>query len=135
MPNNQEYASLAERCEGATGPDRELDAEIFAAVRPGPDWAHQSSSANRVWARHYTASLDAAMSLVDDCAVLVALGEMLHDGLPGARVGRPDLAGAPIFSGTAHGVMVRTPITTQLALALCAAALKARSQTVEDSRG
>jgi len=126
---------LIERLEKATGPDRELDADIHAAVYGGVP----SQRAPHAWmrsygpafvfhdkeygiatdkdshARHYTASLDAALSLVPD-------GKDWHvemcDGCALAAVGeRIDIAFEP------H----KFP-----AIALCIAALKARIAVVRD---
>lgn len=82
MPNRDELIALAERCEAATGPDRALDATIVATVRIGTEheWAYKhpawiSDSSGRVHlekngpsfsAAAYTASLDAAMTLVPE---------------------------------------------------------------------
>jgi hypothetical protein len=66
---NESLIALAERCEKATGPDRELDRAIFDAVTGGvfgPDNArfwHSTSASSRA-ANPFTASLDAAMTLV-----------------------------------------------------------------------
>ena len=73
--------ALAERVEAATGADRELDAQVWLACVPGTTrnelcYIHKASSrecvidetrdANRrlIIVPYYTASLDAAMSLV-----------------------------------------------------------------------
>jgi len=55
--------ALAERAEQASGPDRELDAEIKRILAVGPEWSRATPEARKVWARRYTASLDAAKSL------------------------------------------------------------------------
>ena len=88
--------TLAERCEQAARPDRELDFAIAAGVGwPDSPNLHQH-------ARRYTESLDAAVTLVPD-----GLGWMIMGNA--AKVGRLPSRGA-------------TP-----ALALCAAALRARA--------
>ena len=88
---------LADRVEGLTGPDREVDAEIAAAVRYFPKgvgfvWQHalkpNSPESGRVEcctslgtggphyaALRYSASLDAAMSLADEDTAAQALRE------------------------------------------------------------
>ena len=58
---------LAERCEAATGPDRELDLRIEAAINPeyaGLDEEHARFLTRYGGHPSYTASLDAAMTLV-----------------------------------------------------------------------
>lgn len=126
-----ELLELAERCKKATGPDRELDAEIAKSLgwpnvryysanggifskendemRPVPEW---------------TASIDAALTLVPEgWAVLLAFSEQrsvcdVHTNPLGQEGTWP-----------AHSTAA-TP-----ALALCAAALKARHHTgAEDGR-
>ena len=106
-----EMLALADRCEKASGPDRDLERLIWSAVgspaiRPIPV---------------YTASLDAAMSLVPDgwdCAIYTSDG-VAHAGCspsdPDVRTADTDDA----MSATA-------------ALALCAAALRARTALLSD---
>ena len=122
---------LAERCEQATGADRRLDAEIDIAVRGFPEQAYEQTNGlrgkgspelNRIdwfikWgADRYTASLDAAMTLVPEGYVF-GLGNFDPDGgtaKAAAIVGAtPDEDRNPTFAATP-------------ALALCAAALRAR---------
>lgn len=117
---------LADRVEKASGPDRELDGDIFLAIRP--------SSRGRIFnAPKYTASLDAAMTLADGIGVLMALSDIGADGLPLARVARPDIDGGPIYSGIASCIMTDTAPVAGLAIAVCAAALRARA--MEAGRG
>lgn len=52
---------LAEACERADGADRELDAAISAIIEP-----YEDSFYHRYESPRYTASLDAAMSLVPE---------------------------------------------------------------------
>jgi hypothetical protein len=75
MTDAQTLLALAERCEKATGPDRELDADIQEAVGREPiGWNKLLSGWQSVdltiiqMAEPYTASLDASTSLFpDDC--------------------------------------------------------------------
>lgn len=96
------FADLIARLEKATGPDRNLDVDIFETQRP----SHLSLPP------HYTASIDDALTLVPEDAAW-----SLHD------VGCEDYASADVFldrsSFTARG---ETP-----AIALCIASLKART--------
>lgn len=77
MTTESELIALAERCEAATGPDRELDALIHVAVgrsegnpiaAPGMSgWCVGSeTNPNPVLSLAYTASLDTAMTLVPE---------------------------------------------------------------------
>ncbi len=75
-----EWEALIARIEAAEGPDRELDADIHLALHPEhlvapwmrgtPAWqSHIFFHATKQWtieARRYTASLDAALSLVPE---------------------------------------------------------------------
>jgi hypothetical protein len=117
--------ALAERCEQAAWPDRELDAEIawmltaqdrkrlgppdlrreiWHAGLPTPAWVPFENVSS--FHPHYTASLDAAVTLVPD-----GCGWMVMSSA--AKVG----------VWPSHGA---TP-----ALALCAAALRARAAAYE----
>lgn len=114
--------ALAERCERATGPDRELDLAIARVrkVNPVPATAKFNTSLDGgecAWSRGmgmrvpaYTASLDAAMTLV------------------------PERANVQTQNfGSLRGPMVlvepneRFASAATLPLALCAAALRARA--------
>jgi hypothetical protein len=145
---------LAVRVEQASGPDRELDCLIWCAeLGIRPEWQGQClvagiegvigwidpgehqrnfhtnrSATGPASVPAYTASLDAAMTLLDQYGVLLHLSDIGADGLPYARVGRPDLDEAPIFTGISSGVAKDATPTSGLALALCAAALRARSE-------
>lgn len=133
---------LAERCERAEGPDRELDAAVFRALgMPLPthiatvpigleyDAAERCflmplpMSDMRVRYEHpeYTASIDAALTLKGEIGVLITLSEIKGDGMPMCIIGNP--ATAELFEASAA-----TP-----ALALVAAALRARAH-LENAR-
>lgn len=113
---------LAERCEAATGPDRELDRAIFEwlTLVDGfvPDRAHQSYPQYA-----YTASLDAAMTLVPEG------WEPLIDGVS------KDRAAAWIVELYAinDSPPFRHGSANTGALALCAAALRARAALSKQS--
>jgi hypothetical protein len=96
---------LAERCEKATGPDFDLSFAIWqAAIEPIAPSSRQPD---------YTASLDAAMTLVPEGAELVTLVLINSAGrMPSAGI-----------DGGEHISHAATP-----ALALCAAALRARAK-------
>ena len=96
---------LAERCEAAEGPDRELDLDIMR-------WA-ENIGGDPANARPYTASIDAALMLVPKRHTWT----LYADGCAGVCPKRDD---DDLADGT---IWAATP-----ALALCAAALRARSK-------
>jgi hypothetical protein len=137
---------LADRCEQATGPDRELDCEIWADandlklewqgnclvagiegvigwIDPGEhsrNFSTNRSATGPAAIPAYTASLDAAMTLVPE-GWEVALYWGMSGFKPEAQLERDELRlknpGFEPISGTAETI----------ALALCAAALRARA--------
>lgn len=110
---------LAERVEAATGPDRELDAEICRAAgwevvrdrHDGKDYYEPVAGYSWQPVPAYTSSLDAAMQLVPEDRPKWAV-----TGRNSATVG---MNGGEV--GHIEWVFAATP-----ALALCAAALRAR---------
>ena len=117
-----ELIELAAKCEAAAGPDRALDSAIWYAVveRIEPGERRDRDMVGR-WPA-YSASIDAAMTLVPE-GMLYALANAHVDdprgehsvGKGSAIVGPPMMRdGEPTQAATA-------------ALALCAAALKARA--------
>lgn len=117
---------LAERCEQAEGPDREIDVHIWIALS-GASAADVEAimtcmrlSLNVERCPLFTASLDAAMTLLPERHSWEAgnCGEGLR---PWATVTMPSSTGGWQFSGDA----ITVP------LALCAAALRARAATGE----
>lgn len=138
--------ALADRVEKLTGPDREVDCLIAVAVNEGslPGAVKSISDVPEVMAsgyvRHtyngsssyqrvlsYTSSIDAAMTLLGAHGVLLYLSDIGADGLPLARVGRPDLDDAPTLDGIASCIMTDTAPVAGLAIAVTAAALRARA--------
>jgi hypothetical protein len=108
-------ADLAARCEKATGPDRELDAEIYVALdanRENRD-ALAINGAVGSWVPDFTASLDAAMTLVPEGWYW--------------QVGQGNHAWAAVYENPIPPAMRVDPIAATPALALCAAALRARA--------
>jgi hypothetical protein len=104
---------LAERCEAATRPDRELDAEIAlatGAVKVINGWRYNSANRARE-VEHFTASLDAAITLVPDgCDWLINTRGIFAQVWERKAVG----------DGSWEARTAATP-----ALAMCAAALRA----------
>ncbi len=126
MTNPATLLALAERCEQAAGPDRELDARIECAVQGITFRKLLGTSAYRTSrgdiglmnAKRYTAWIDAAVTLVPEgCEWLRKTGQCMTvyrvpaDPKEWAR--HIDARGAT------------------LALALCAAALRARAAEYE----
>jgi hypothetical protein len=120
-----DLTALIARVEAATGPDRELDAEITWAAYPelALKWrdkteAFYTPQGQRVRVLPYTSSIDAAASLVPKWfGYLVGV----DDDTPVASVFPPH--------ADRHWVAASNP-----ALALTAAALRARLAQMEDSR-
>jgi hypothetical protein len=108
---------LAERCEKATGPDRELALSILCAVDP----EHWTMGCNPS-ARDPTASLDAAISLVPEGWTYQA-----YQG-PSGQPHKWTLR--TIADGDAYYTEREGKAATP-ALALCAAALRARGASHE----
>lgn len=122
-------SELAARCEAAEAPDRELDAVIreavggatvplYRLVKPmigHPEWEGGASS-NGHWLPFYTASLDAALTLVPE-GWHWSIYDTNGVDKACAQVEPPEYDYEP------HTGEAATP-----ALALCAAALKARTR-------
>lgn len=75
MSEDQKLIELAERCEAATGPDRELDAAIALlhgwTVHKGDNWIGPHG---QISVPEFTGSLDAALTLVPErwsCSVAI----------------------------------------------------------------
>lgn len=114
MTNKATLLALAERVEGLDGPDRELDADIMRATG--------LAGLKADYAPHpYTASLDAAMTLVPE-GDSFTVGQNVHHGHWVASVNYLDDDGAPQSRGCSNACRTGS-------LALCAAALRARAET------
>ena len=132
MTDHEHLTALAERCEAATGPDRELEGEIYRAVEePGWDNPQPSEEVKASYCRGvagvYTASIDAAMTLVPkglewtlDC---LDAARDPRFGKCQARIMLMAYADDPKELGPQAIANGDTP-----ALALCAAALRARAE-------
>lgn len=136
-----DMTELAERIEALDGPCREVDAEIFKAIgaplpkaafgmdielRPDPNSASGfivpvGEMQVRYECPAYTASLDAAMTLVPEPRIK---GEHVSIGVwTGPGVHAPHVRASAWVSGSER-VLAATP-----ALALCAAALRAKDNS------
>jgi hypothetical protein len=134
-----DLTSLIERIEAATGGDRELDAEIWLACTPGATrdkWSYIHKATGRectvdetrnatgrlIIVPEYTTSIDAALTLVPEGRAI------RREYLPAAtwphRVWIYKDSFMPLDDGSRRPVLGKTE-----ALALCAAALKARAET------
>jgi hypothetical protein len=103
---------LAERCEKATGPDRELDLAIAQAIRA--PWQYVGEPPREIKCGAYTASLDAAMTLANGYGGEVTF---FKDGTAKAFLWQP------------YPMAIEAKAATP-ALAICAAALKARAAQI-----
>jgi hypothetical protein len=128
-------SELADRCEKATGPDYALNAAIWHAVTPehpswffgsigGIDecWLWGNPSTDRDWDKlppEFTASIDAAMTLVP-----AGDFHLLLPGMATVSMGRHDWR--CILDGHRSKAFGKNA-----ALAICAAALKARAASVD----
>lgn len=113
MASEAELLTLAGLCEGASGPDRKIDLGIAEAL------GEKGLNGSVNIAKHRTALLDAAMTLVpNDCAPSVM---RCHDGV-GRADAHQERTGRMFYAGAS------TP-----ALALCAVALRARAATMGGS--
>jgi len=108
-----ETEELAERCEKATGPLRELELDIHETLF-GRGYTANWFQTDGSRVPRYTASLEAAMTLVPEGCQEWHCGRNIKTGKGQAYLLNPATMRAPIY------VHAETP-----ALALCAAALRA----------
>lgn len=144
MTDRDELLALAARCEAATGPDRELDADIAChAPICQADYvlsAHPSAKPGRVTryfddgghgtfvCQNYTASLDAAMTLVRE-------GWLLDQLLERNTVDSANWRWKAGLWRADSDVIVAGKSPATPALALCAAALRAKAAQMERGEG
>lgn len=112
------FLELAERCEAATGPSYELEGEIALV-------AHYGYERNGIERPKYTASVDAALTLVPEGYIWAVTNMDPETGL----VTRSAAMLAPNADADGDPCIAATP-----ALAICAAALRARA-AMEQARG
>lgn len=120
--------ALAERCENAEGPDRRLDADIARAAR----WEHRAlvawwyppGSKTAQALPHFTASFDAARTI---CRwILISASDIGADGMARVVLGNPTPPSPMEACGISYGGGKHA-----LALAYCAAALRACAEELE----
>ena len=137
-PTRAALLALAERCEQASGPDDVLDADIFLVMQPDlaafpwervtyPNGKHpffadcsDPDGLNVVLPPRYTASLDAALSLVPD-----GWKWTLHSA---DTAGPPCAYCVPNMGRLPWPMWVNDVSAATPALALCAATLRARAE-------
>ena len=112
----QDILEIAARCEAATGPDTQLDALIWCAINDLEPWQRVIDDFERGQATRYTASLDAAMTLVPE-------------GLRRVEFGTYDAGGAWAYVWSVPTDEKGEADAATEALALTAASLKARAHT------
>lgn len=115
---------LADAVERASGPDQRLDCLIenaagLAKFERDPRVGFGDADYNRVSPKPFTASLDAAMTLVEGHAVLITLSEIKGDGMPHCVLGN---------TGTSE---LFEAVADTMPLALTAAALRALASQPE----
>ena len=132
VTHQPKLAELAERCEAATGPDRELDCAIAVALNrtdEGGSGFHRvfadDSVFEQVRAQLFTASLDAAMTLVPKDW----RRSNLYEAEPQNKSSRGWLEYATLQRRTGGSHVMGTGAIP--ALALTAAALRARAAMEE----
>ncbi len=118
--HKDELIKLAERCEAAEGPNFELEMEIGRAVAPNFKEMWRSTIGRPAPA--YTASLDAAMTLIP--ADLFPTIDFVTK-----RVWIRDEKGFDVAWTSAHGFAATVP------LSICAAALRARAACLVEGEG
>ena len=122
--------ALADRCEAATGPDRDLDALIHQACvatwATADEWVKVVNGPfGREAVFDYTASIDAAMTLANKIAVILHMSDIGADGLPLVWLADPSTTPTREWTGIAR----------TLPLAFCAAALRARAAQADIGGG
>lgn len=134
---------IIEALEKATGPSRELDGDIFRALGPHDDrwergtfydvgadienknvWLRMNANGTNSAPPHYTASVDAALTLVPDTWTIANMGQTDNKNwVIELRRGFATSYSDVIIVGSQQ-----TKRLASLAIAICVAALKARQQ-------
>lgn len=128
-----ECSALIKRLESATGPDRALDHAIFAEDRGWSMPLHGASlqefeEMTRDHGRtNYTASLDAALTLVPEHSTIRMAN--CHEGIVGGHAWIATLRHETMSFPEIFGEFCSTPDNRKsMAIALCIAALRARAE-------
>ena len=124
MTDREKLIALAERCEKATGPSRELDLAVGSSL-----------GVDSYYLKNWTASLDAAMTLVPEGWRMAALCErepwfcrLETTDFDSVTWGKGSDWITDVVAGQETTAKAATP-----ALALCAAALRARADTSKET--
>lgn len=112
-------SDLIERLKKATGPDRDLDLAIGEAVGAADHSGPAYHRPFREWAKHYTTSIDAALTLVPP----QCWGEISWAGVLGLK---ENPRSYPIVT-LGPGEDGQETQSATIPIALCIAALKARA--------
>jgi hypothetical protein len=140
MTTRETLVGLAAICEQATGPDREIDEAIADALftekqrhcvkglsdEEGGQWFWRNPDGSIGTALRFTASLDAAVTLVPEGRDWMVDN---FDGLPGRRCSATVFS-APGDEYASHEAFADTP-----ALALTAGCLRARAEALSNGEG
>ena len=127
MTKREELLALAEWCEAATGPDREIELAIWRLTDLGAPEVEEAGKVPLPWLKNYTASLDAAVTLVPEGCLFTARtvwdkGKQAGLGFV-SRYEKGEFGGHErLYWMDEHQAVAATP-----ALALTAAALRARA--------
>lgn len=140
MTDRATLLALADRAEAAEGASLVLERDIALAIYPGAFAVHGNETRISVWdgngrtqltVKPYSASLDAAMTLVPDNALFTARTVWDGDRATGlANVSRYEV-GSPKDALRRYWMDEHQTIGATPALALCAAALRARAETAQ----
>jgi hypothetical protein len=132
MTSKAEWLALSERCEKATGPDRDIDAEIYDATTPHLLYAGEYAgkravrrSGGAVWLPFFTYSIDDITALIERELPAAAWRAVrpLDDRKPQGTIQRRGETGG-------FNIWVDTEAATP-ALALCAAFCRAMAEKAE----
>lgn len=147
MTDKAGLLELIGRLEKATGPDRELDAQIWLAVTPGATrkTTHvdhhvrpydidetRRADGRLIVVPEYTASIDAALMLVPEGSAWFI--QKYDDGSYEAGI-KYDRAEQSAWNRTPGFTQQSNAMGMTPALALCIAALRARAQATEEAGG
>jgi hypothetical protein len=120
-----QWIALADRCETATGPDRDIDAEIYDATTPHVLYAGEyagkfavRTSGSAVWLPFFTYSIDDITALIERELAPISVDLQI----------RPKDAYAKLWLHSRNDPSIRQAATP--ALALCAAFCRAMAEKV-----
>jgi len=121
IPDAGKLVELAERCEAASGPDRELDCRIFI----------EADVENGDFDRLYTASLDAAMTLCEPHWWVNVSAPLSPDAYGYSREDQRQPRAGMQCIGEPYSIGA---IAATMPLAICAMALRARAVSCDTAK-